>query len=312
MTPAHNRQYFSLGNDLQGAMNEGQADYIAYNTSGNIHLASWFAYVLTNGKRKILRSINNTYKFNQNVFREIHDDGMIFAGALFDLGQKIGVDETLNLWLASIPLITEMDGYQDFAQHILHNDTLIFNGKYQQSILDVFTARGILNNSPVQPRDLQVFLKISDDPITTNIINFAIFQEYQIQMPNGQMPPNQNDVLDPGECAAVELLVQNKSDTPAVGVELFMPNVKLPFGVNSEAANRFYIGVIQPHEKPADKINLYDLARPWIYLCADQWKYNRGGKIQVILKSASTQEPIIYDLPLVTAPEATHANSYIW
>jgi len=307
--------YFSFGNDMLGAMNEGQADFMAYTVTGATNFAPWMMNLVKEYYKKkkpriydllkdekYLRVINNTYNLSRDSFGEIHDDGRIFAGVLFDLAQALGNDEALKLWLTATSKIHEASSFYDHGLFVKQADQELNGGKNADAIDQVFTDRGIFGNKDLVKEDITVQVKVLDNPLYVNFIlkeQLRVNPEFVDQL---VAKLNSNGTLDKGECAPVELTFKNQSDHDLVGLEFFVPTHLLPEGLSSEGQNRNYLGLVKQGESMPKKLNVMNLSRPWILLCANKNNYDVDKTFPVVVKS-SAEGFVKLDLSLKKADE---------
>jgi hypothetical protein len=296
MPKIDSRLYFSSGNDLQGAMDEGQADFQAYGITANKKMASWFMYTITEGKENVLRVIDNDFNIQKNVFREVHADGRIFAGALYDLSRAIGAEETLRLWLSAVPKIQEVDNFYQYAKYMIESDQNLNGGKNESAIRAAFTGRGIIGNAPVTKSSVQVLVKVVDDPE----IVAAIAKLFKF--PKNFPVPNGDGELDPGECVFVELGLKNVSGKDLVGLEIFVPNGMLPQGVRNVAATRTYLGNLKTGASFPQTADITNRRRPYLFVCADK-TFRKGDEMRVMVSAVADGNPIAYSVALETNTE---------
>lgn len=290
--------YVSFGNDMIGAMNEGQADFFSHVVTGTENLAPWMMTLAKDYYKKFaprvyemvkdakaLRAIKNDLRLNSNFFGEIHDDGSILAGTLTDLADKIGPKKVFNLWLNTITKINEANNYFDHGMTMLDLDEQLYQGANRSDILQVLTDRGIFGNDPIVEGDIEVKSKIIDDPkIVTEILkSLGLSDESIITSITSKL--NGNGKMDPGECTSVELQFHNKSDKLMVGLELFVPAHMVPEGISSQGQNRNFLGLIPPGKSFPTEINVMNSRRPWLFICSDE-QFDEAKPLPIIIRNS--------------------------
>ncbi|MFH1230373.1 MAG: hypothetical protein V1709_02635 [Planctomycetota bacterium] len=156
-THAVNRRIYTDGGaDLpyegeSGAIDEGVADYYACTINGDSMIGDGGLYL--NGI-VYMRDLNNTLKIPDDWKGEVHDDGRIIAGVLWDLKKDIGkqlADELIHNARFGCP-----ESFQDYAEQVLivdddplyGGDDDISNGTpHSVSIGKAFIKHGIFSSS---------------------------------------------------------------------------------------------------------------------------------------------------------------------
>ncbi|MBF0410514.1 MAG: M36 family metallopeptidase [Candidatus Riflebacteria bacterium] len=127
------------------AMSEGQADYFAASLSDDPLIGE---YVVKKQNRPYLRNVENKLKFPDDYKNEPHHDGQIWSGALWDLRKKIGCEAVDRILLKSFFSISDDPLFADGLIALLQADKDHFDGKYSDSIIETFAARGICLQQP--------------------------------------------------------------------------------------------------------------------------------------------------------------------
>lgn len=96
-----------------GALNEGWADYFACTVNNNSIVAEGFYVSSGNG----FRNINNTYRYPADIVGEVHTDGRIISGAMWDLREILGAELADELVLRGMKL--EPQDFQEYLDDIL-------------------------------------------------------------------------------------------------------------------------------------------------------------------------------------------------
>ena len=85
---------------VNGALKEALADIVANLLSDDPRMGLGF---LKGGQGNgIIRNADNTLRYPENVVNEIHDDGMILTGAVWDVRRVLGVEKTAQLYMNSM------------------------------------------------------------------------------------------------------------------------------------------------------------------------------------------------------------------
>ncbi|MCX9081206.1 MAG: immune inhibitor A [Candidatus Methanoperedens sp.] len=96
-----------------GALNEGLADYFASTINGNRCIAEGLG-------GDCFRNLNNTYRFPEDVAGEVHNDGRIISGSLWDIRNMLGSDISDSLVINSMKL--EPFNFSEYLDDIIVAD----------------------------------------------------------------------------------------------------------------------------------------------------------------------------------------------
>ncbi|MBR9974188.1 MAG: T9SS type A sorting domain-containing protein, partial [Bacteroidetes bacterium] len=82
---------------VNGAIKEAVADIVSNLLSDDPRIGLGF---MKNGPSNgIIRNSDNTRRYPENVINEIHDDGMILTGAVWDVRKALGIEKTAQLYM---------------------------------------------------------------------------------------------------------------------------------------------------------------------------------------------------------------------
>lgn len=105
-----------------GAMHEGYSDYFAASILNKPNIGEKIF-------PQVVRNLNNKQKYPDDFIGEVHNDSLVFSGALWDAGISIGKEENNDLVIKTIKLLP-LD-FQDFLEDLLlvdDNDGNLKNG----------------------------------------------------------------------------------------------------------------------------------------------------------------------------------------
>ena len=140
-----------------GAINEGQADYFACSLSGDPKIGEW---VGAKAGMPFLRNLENGLHYPEDCTNEVHDDGRIWGGALWDLRRVLGAGITDRLVHGSHFFLKPGEPwFRDAYQALLVADQNQHGGRNKAVIAEVFRKRGIVqsdrNGKTYSNRDLE-------------------------------------------------------------------------------------------------------------------------------------------------------------
>lgn len=172
------------------------------------------------------RTLINNRKYPSSLTGQIHVDGQIFGGALWDIGERIGHDSALKLLFLAVPAMLPNINMKQAAKIIIQTDSLILNGKYSKTLDEIFDSRGLWtsilnvhsNTSNYQNLKLnytnQQLAIFSSNSTPFEIYNAAGQSIYQGKLDVGktQIKQKLNDgiyILKSFQNAAVKFVVEN-------------------------------------------------------------------------------------------------------
>ncbi|MES2382304.1 MAG: T9SS type A sorting domain-containing protein [Bacteroidota bacterium] len=131
-------------------IDEGNADIMAVLYSLKLSDYNWRKVFNWDGNETWNgRNTLNTKNYKTDFTLQRYALGDIWSGAVTDIAESIGVDNTIKL------LITSMASYQNnmtipqFAQIVLQNDSILFNKAHYTTLTNSFIQRSILNPTSV-------------------------------------------------------------------------------------------------------------------------------------------------------------------
>jgi Fungalysin metallopeptidase (M36)/Fungalysin/Thermolysin Propeptide Motif len=140
--------------DEAGAMGEGFGDYLAASFFETLKpsrfarcVGSWDATAYSPEDPPNLRRLDSTKRYPRDIVREVHADGEIWSGCLWQLRETIGRTACDKLVLAHHFLIKRDSRFEDAALSLILADRQLFRGAHEAAIRTVFVRRGILKSS---------------------------------------------------------------------------------------------------------------------------------------------------------------------
>ena len=123
-----------------GAMHEGFSDYLSATMLNDPRIGHGFF-----GRGSSIRTIQNTRKVPDDLVGQVHTDGLIIAGALWDTRQVLGAELTDELWhFARYGFSDTFDDYMFDFLVVDDDDGNIYNGTPNfTTIVNAFRSHGI-------------------------------------------------------------------------------------------------------------------------------------------------------------------------
>lgn len=123
-----------------GAMNEGQADYFACSLSNDPKYGEWVASKMG---QPYERTIENNLHYPEDIKGEVHADGQLWSGALWELRTALGADiADLLIFKSFYYLKSGSPRFMNGVNAILTADKNLFGGKHAKDITAIFDRRG--------------------------------------------------------------------------------------------------------------------------------------------------------------------------
>ncbi|RME47507.1 MAG: hypothetical protein D6795_13970 [Deltaproteobacteria bacterium] len=150
-----------------GAMGEGFGDFLGCAFFDNPYEGEWVASDFSNYNQTrppYFRNLEND-KTTADMVCEVHDDGEIWSGGLWEIRKELGTERTLSLVLESHFLLTPQANFADGVTALVQTDERLYDGAHVSLIEGVFAQRGI----PAPDRDADKVSDICDNcPDTAN------------------------------------------------------------------------------------------------------------------------------------------------
>ncbi|HYC21678.1 MAG TPA: M36 family metallopeptidase [Candidatus Bathyarchaeia archaeon] len=143
-----------------GAIGEGWGDFLAAayfsDKSGGFQdtcLADWDSRAYSDDVPSCLRRLDTSKRYPEDVVGEVHADGEIWSGALWDIlialsggasPTPAGRDTAVSLALESHMLVPSDPSFFEEAQALLDADHVLFGGVHQSLLAAKLSARGLL------------------------------------------------------------------------------------------------------------------------------------------------------------------------
>lgn len=140
-----------------GSVNEAVADYFAASINGDPAMAEYFRDT-TLGAEGALRNLDNAFVCPDDLVGEVHFDGRIFAGFLWDVHEAIGVEKSDVLVFTSVVSLDTVPSLADATETVLATaDALLTSGTIdatdRMAIESAARARGLVGCGRVAPLD---------------------------------------------------------------------------------------------------------------------------------------------------------------
>jgi hypothetical protein len=165
------RQYRPL--TPSGAMHEGFSDYYAASINDDPRIGRGFR-----GPGTILRTVDNDNTFPDDIVGEVHRDGLILAGALWDLRQTLGRGATDSLF--HYARYGRADNFDDYLLDVLVTDDDngdIYDGTPRfDAIIAAFAGHGIGDYSVQIAHTPEADTEDLNKPLVLEAVILSIFQ----------------------------------------------------------------------------------------------------------------------------------------
>ncbi|HBC47727.1 MAG TPA: hypothetical protein DCZ43_11830 [candidate division Zixibacteria bacterium] len=169
-----------------GAQHEGWSDYTAASITNQPLIGRGF---YTSGPDSYLRTVDNTNRYPENWTGESHNDGLIIAGALWDLREALAPRTSYCDSLWNFARYGHSANYQDYLVDILEyddDDDTLYNGTpHWDQIMPAFDLHGI------HPLDI---ITISHQPLGDTMDTSNPYQ-LTVNLSFTFTPPNRDSVF---------------------------------------------------------------------------------------------------------------------
>ncbi len=185
----HNPQLFSDGIYFDsGALNEGFADYFSAAASGVVDIAGYVSSQFLKGSGKdmhIMRSVANENICPNHIGGEVHYDGQIWAGTLWQIRTALAENGVLESDFDTMVLHTITDDllnesiFEDAAHAIIENVYQNFGETQSMTAKKIFEERGVIHCKRIKDID-------HTDQGMTFIPSKSMFQNFAFAPPPAQ------------------------------------------------------------------------------------------------------------------------------
>lgn len=97
------------------------------------------------------RRVENDKTYPDSMINQIHADGEIWSGALWDIRRAVGGETTDRMILESHFAYSRSSTFQTAAYALLEADRSLYGGNHGDTIAAIFRERGILDQEPAAP-----------------------------------------------------------------------------------------------------------------------------------------------------------------
>lgn len=153
----------------RASLDEGLADYLAVRYSESLSRYEWQRIFDWDGHNEFwpgrFASSSLTYPPDE---RRLHVYGEVITSALFDIRSSIGEVQTDSMVLQSLYSLQAQMDFSDYVRNLLDVDSLLFEGKYADVIIDAFCRKNIMADN-----SCLVVSQIDDELI--NSAPFSVF-----------------------------------------------------------------------------------------------------------------------------------------
>ena len=170
-----------------GALNEGSADYFSSSFLDDPVMAEYAAKIF-NSRNTYLRRTDNSNRWPHNVVGEVHADGNIWSGALWDIRAQLGPDITDEIAINALAMLSPTAEFFDAASAAITAAEELYGSQAAQIVADAMEARG-LYTAAARTASRSIALQSGDHSDGT--VNAARpgrlllgAQQYRIDVPN--------------------------------------------------------------------------------------------------------------------------------
>jgi hypothetical protein len=134
-----------IGGGENGAVSEGFSDFLAGIHADDALLGEWVAIGLGGWSGfPAVRRMDGTKRYPEDLTGEVHEDGEIWSGALWEIQSLIGADAALILALEGLGLGTANTGMVQQARNLVLADSQLHGGAHEPYLLGPLIRAGLL------------------------------------------------------------------------------------------------------------------------------------------------------------------------
>jgi Zn-dependent metalloprotease len=134
------------------ALNEGFADYFSDSAMNDPNLGEYGA-LIWNTRTPYIRTADNRNRFPRNLAGEVHIDGNIWSGALWDIRKAVGAAAADEIALVALASLTSTSEFYDAATAAVNAAGWLYGRKVSQTVETLLSARGLLGDSAEMAAD---------------------------------------------------------------------------------------------------------------------------------------------------------------
>ncbi len=141
----HDNVQGGIGGGENGAVSEGFGDFLAGIHSDDALLGEWVAIGLGGWSGfPAVRRMDGTKRYPEDLSGEVHQDGEIWSGALWEIQSLIGADATLSLAIEGLGLGTTQTGMVQQARNLVFADQQLHGGAHEPYLIGPLIRAGLL------------------------------------------------------------------------------------------------------------------------------------------------------------------------
>ncbi len=141
----HDNVQGGIGGGENGAVSEGFGDFFACQQTEDALLGEWVATSLGGWSGyPAVRRCDEMKRFPADLVNEVHADGEIWSGALWEAHLMIGADAVLQDAIEGLSLGTMNSGMQECARNFFLADRLLFGGAHERYLQGPFVRAGLV------------------------------------------------------------------------------------------------------------------------------------------------------------------------
>ena len=122
-----------------GALNEGSADYFSSSFLDDPVMAEYAAKIF-NSRTAFLRRTDNSNRWPYNIVGEVHADGNIWSGALWDIRRQLGPDVTDDIAINTLAMLSPSAEFFDAASAAVTAADELYGSQAAQIVADAMEA----------------------------------------------------------------------------------------------------------------------------------------------------------------------------
>lgn len=134
-----------IGNGENSAMSEGYGDYLAADVFADVLVGEWDAVSYSSGPTHYLRRADLQWHYPEDKNGQVHHDGSIWCGMLWDLRLGCGRDVANTLIIEAMSLQSNGTGMVGGGYWLRQAEAQLYGGAWQPYLLWALARRGLFD-----------------------------------------------------------------------------------------------------------------------------------------------------------------------
>ena len=181
-----------FGGSENGAMGEGYGDWLAAIHSDDALVGEWvdLGHGWNGQGFPATRRVDGIKHYPEDKVGQVHSDGEIWSGALWEIARMLGNDDALVLVIEAMALMSPQTGMQAAAQSLLTAETQLWGGSKRAYVAGPLMRTGLVSppsGTPLLEASRRA-LRAGDGLSFQLTSSTHAFQDYQVVVSRAALP----------------------------------------------------------------------------------------------------------------------------